>query len=69
MTEHKFACEQRVEVQDDAYPPTVEVVVLLPGHCAEHHAPLYGCTHGDSHFSFCEEVLKPLSSTNRSKLN
>lgn len=69
MSEHKFAHEQRVEVQDDNFPPVVEVAVLLPGHCSEHHAPMYGCVHGDSHFSFCEEVLKPLSPTNRSKLN
>lgn len=67
---HKFAHEQRVEVQgDDQFPPVVEVAALLPGHCAEHDAPYYGCVHSGYHFRFCEEVLKPLSPTNRSKLN
>jgi hypothetical protein len=67
--QHKFAHEQRVEVQDDNYPPVVEVVALLPAVCKEHGAPKYGCVHGGDHFSFCEDVLKPLSPTNRSKLN
>ena len=66
---HKFAHEQRLEVQDDEGPPTVEVVALLPGHCTEHDAPYYGCVHGGDHFTICEECLKPLSPTNRSKLN
>jgi hypothetical protein len=66
---HKFAREQRVEVQGENYPPVVEVVALLPGHCTEHDAPYYGCVHSGDHFRFCEQVLKPLSPTNRSKLN
>lgn len=66
---HKFAHEQRVEVQGDDFPPVVEVVALLPDKCEEHGAPYYGCVHGGDHFRFCEEVLKPLSPTNRSKLN
>lgn len=66
---HKFAHEQRVEVQSEGYPPVVEVVALLPGKCTKHDAPYYGCVHSGDHFRFCEEVLKPLSPTNRSKLN
>lgn len=66
---HRFAREQHVEVQDGEYPSTVEVVALLPGRCAEHDAPLYGCVHNGDHYSFCEEKLTALSPTNRSKLN
>jgi hypothetical protein len=66
---HKFAIDQRVEVQSDKFPPVVEGVALLPGRCAEHDAPCYGCVHSGDHSRFCEEVLKPLSPTNRSKLN
>jgi len=67
--QHKFAIEQRVEVQGDGFPPVVEVACLLPGRCDTHNAPYYGCVHSGDHFRFCEEVLKPLSQTNRSKLN
>ena len=66
---HQYAREQRVEVHSDDLPPTVEVVALLPGHCSEHDAPYYGCVHSGDHFRICEELLKPLSPTNRSKLN
>lgn len=69
---HKYAFEQRVEVHNESdkhYPPVVEVAAKLPGRCAEHNAPYYGCVHGDGHYTFCEEVLKPLSPTNRSKMN
>lgn len=67
--DHKFAIEQRVEVQSEEFPPVVEVVCPLPERCTEHDAPFYGCVHSGDHFRFCEEVLKPLSKTNRSKLN
>ena len=69
---HKYAFEQRVEVQaesDNHYPPTVEVVAKLPGRCTKHDAPYYGCVHGDGHYRFCEAVLTPLSPTNRRKMN
>jgi len=67
--EHRFAREQHVEVKSEEWPPVVEIVALLPGHCREHRAPMYGCVHGGAHFAFCEEIIQPLSPTNRSKLN
>ncbi len=67
---HRYAHEQHVEVLSEKnYPPVVQVLALLPGCCAEHHAPMYGCSGGGAHFSFCEEIIKPLSPTNRRKLN
>lgn len=66
---HKFAHEQCVEVLHDEYPPTMEVVALLPGACETHDAPLYGCIHNGDHFQMCEAFLKELSPANRSKLN
>lgn len=67
--QHKFACEQVVEVQDGKYPPLVKIVALCGGHCAEHHAPMYGCVHGGDSFSFCGEFIKPLSKAHREKMN
>lgn len=64
--EHKFAIEQLVEPQSDEFPPRVEIIELLPGHCTAHDAPYYACVHSGDHFTFCEESLKP---TNRRKLN
>jgi hypothetical protein len=67
---HKFVCEQVVEVKSDSdYPPLVQIVVLCRGHCAEHHAPIYGCVHGGDSFSFCEESIKPLSRTHKENMN
>lgn len=66
---HNFVREQIVEVQNDKYPPVVEVVALLPGQCAEHGAPYYGCVHSGDHFTFCEEILKPLTTQKKRKLN
>lgn len=67
--QHKFACEQVVEVQDNKYPPLVQIVALCEGHCHEHQAPMYGCVHGGDSFSFCEEFIKPLSKAHREKMN
>lgn len=67
--QHKFAREQRVEVQDAEFPVVVEIVALLPECCEAHGAPFYGCVHSGDHFTICEEALKPLTSTSRRKMN
>lgn len=69
-SEHKFAREQRVEYEGpQEFPPTMEVVALLPSRCVKHDAPHYGCVHQDTHFTICEAYLKSMSPTNRKKLN
>lgn len=66
---HKFAREQRLEHESELHKGVVTVVALCDGHCHEHQAPMYGCVAGDQNFSFCEEMLKPLSPTSRRKMN
>jgi hypothetical protein len=68
-TRHKFTCEQLVEVESELFTGVVEICVHLPGACEAHSAPMYGCSAGDSHFSFCEEIVKPLSDTHRRRMN
>lgn len=70
--QHKYAYEQHVEVRAESetiYPPTVQVVAKLTGTCVKHDAPMYGCVHGDNHFSFCEAILHPLTAKGRRSLN
>ena len=69
MRKHKFTHEQVVEVQSGEYPPLVQVVALCGGHCHEHQAPMYGCVRGGDSFTFCEELLRPLSKSHREKMN
>lgn len=69
-TPHRYSHEQHVEVLSEKdYPAVVQVLALLPGRCKEHSAPMYGCSGGGAHFSFCEELLKPLSPTAKRKMN
>lgn len=70
--QHKYVYEQHVEVQPESekvYPPTAQVVAKLPGVCVKHSAPMYGCVHGDNHYTFCEAILHPLSTKGRRSLN
>lgn len=69
QTQHRFCCEQVVEVENETYVGFVEIRRLLPGACKTHSAPMYGCSTRDKHFSFCEESLKILSPDNRRKMN
>lgn len=69
MTEHRYAFEQFVEPINEKFPRRVQIVALCNTRCAEHSAPIYGCVHGDDHFQFCEEVLKPLSDTQKRRMN
>jgi hypothetical protein len=67
--QHKFVCEQVVEVDCDSYNGLVQICVLLQGTCEAHSAPMYGCSAGDLHFSFCEVLVKPLSPALRRSMN
>lgn len=67
--QHKFAYEQLAEVDSETFQGHVKILALLDGCCAAHRAPMYGCEAGVNNFTFCEEVLKPLSESNKRKLN
>jgi hypothetical protein len=69
-TAHKFDFEQTVEVHDDSYPPTVQIVAKLVGPCcSKHNAPYYGAVHGGDHFTLCEGLLAPLSPAAKRKMD
>lgn len=70
VNQHKFEFDQHVEYEGpNDFPPTMRVVAKLASVCKTHNAPHYGCVHGDGHYMICEGHLKPLSPTNRKKLN
>ena len=69
MRLHKFATGQLVCTDNETFKGRLEVKRLLDQHCHTHGAPRYGCAAGDRHFAFCEEVLAPITSTERRKLN
>lgn len=69
LSRHKYGFGQKVTTNNETYKGTVEIVGKLPACCAEHNLPIYACVDGDRHFSFCEESITPLTTTQKRKLN
>lgn len=66
---HKYAIGQVVCTDNDTFRGNVEIVRHLDERCEAHNLPRYGCRHGDAAFAFCEEMIAPLTTTQRRKLN
>jgi hypothetical protein len=70
---HKYTFDQHLEIIEDKkhiYGPVVQVKALIDGTtCEAHGSPFYGCVRGNDHFTLCEEYLRPLSPTNKRRLN
>jgi hypothetical protein len=67
--QHKFVHGQMCNVDSELFSGRVEIKALLPVRCAEHNLLKYGCSAGDACFSFCENSLKPLTTTQKRSMN
>lgn len=67
--EHSYAHEQLVQVNFHGEKLPGKVLALLPHRCATHNTPMYGCELGGMHVSTCEQIMQPLSTQQKRKLN
>jgi len=71
--QHKYGFDQFLEVIEEKqhiYGPIVQVKALIDGTvCAAHGTPYYGCVRGNDHYTLCEGSLRPLSPTNKRRMN
>lgn len=66
---HKYAVGQTLTCEWEGA-GRVEVARQLDERCEPHGALCYGCiAEGDRHYTFCEESLAPLTTTQKRKLN
>jgi hypothetical protein len=68
--EHSYTHEQLVQVEIEPGQDIIgKVLALLPHLCQTHNSPMYGCECGGAQFSTCEEIMQPLSTQQKRKLN
>lgn len=67
--QHKYAHEQFVQVDFDGQKLPGKVLALLPQKCATHNSIMYGCECGGMHVTTCEEIMQPLTTQQKRKMN
>lgn len=70
QSKHSYTHHQAVQVEIEPGEKIIgTVLAILPDKCATHNSPMYGCECGGIHMTTCEEIMQPLTTQQKRKLN